>query len=162
MMCKRCSCCFWKRLKHSWIVASLLEEAAAETSLRIRLRVFSDTIARLRASNSWVVRSCISVEQLLFSVSKERMSVYVYPYLAEAKVKARELGLPEPFSSQRASKKLFVVYQGEQVHFGYRGSYDYLRCNCDCKRVNFRKRFAKNIGKDDPTSGLFYSWRILW
>lgn len=93
---------------------------------------------------------------------------YVYPKLAAAKARARELGLPEPFSSGRAGYKLYVVWQGRTIHFGARGYSDYLMHGDDRRRQNYRTRHrAILMGDGTPAyrnrdSPAYYSWHILW
>lgn len=93
---------------------------------------------------------------------------YVYPKLREARERARELNLPEPHSSQRAGKKLYVVYEGEEIHFGARGYEDYLMHQDDDRRDNYRARHGAiklvngRFAYKDPRQPAYYSWHILW
>jgi len=93
---------------------------------------------------------------------------YKYPKLREAKAVARRLGLPEPFSSQRAGKKLYVVYNGREIHFGARGYEDYLMHKDPDRRRNYRSRHSGILlanGKPaykDRTKPAYYAYNILW
>lgn len=94
--------------------------------------------------------------------------MYKYPRLAAAKKRARELGLPEPQSSQRAGKKLFVVYNGKQIHFGAQGYSDFLEHKDENRRQMYRKRAqgaTLKSGKPafrDRNQPAFYAYNILW
>ena len=96
------------------------------------------------------------------------MAPYVYPKLAAARARARELGLPEPHSSQRANKKLYVVYNGEEIHFGGKGHPDFLIHGDEEERRRYRARHgAIKLGNGrfayrDPSRPAYYSWHILW
>ena len=93
---------------------------------------------------------------------------YVYPNLSQAKRVAREKGLPEPFSSQRQGKKLFVIVNGKEIHFGARGMSDYLFHKDKARRERYRAR-ARGImlanGQPAYLSKLqpaYYAYHILW
>ncbi len=93
---------------------------------------------------------------------------YVYPHLAAARRVASRLGLPMPQSSQRDGKKLYVVYNGKQIHFGARGYSDYLDHRDDERRARYRKR-ARGIllanGRPaylDKNQPAYYAYYILW
>lgn len=94
--------------------------------------------------------------------------MYVYPKLREAKIVAKRLGLPEPFSSQKAGKKLYVVYQGKEIHFGAQGMEDYLIHNDKLRRERYRKRHAAiklksgKLAYLDKKQPSYYAYRILW
>ena len=94
--------------------------------------------------------------------------VYVYPHLAKARKVARDRGLPTPYSSQRDGKKLYVIYNNKQIHFGARGYSDYLD-HCDPeRRARYRKRARGAIlanGKPaykDKNQPAYYAYYILW
>lgn len=94
--------------------------------------------------------------------------MYAYPKLDEAIERAKALGLPIPKSSQRKNKKLYVVYNGRQIHFGSRSNSDYLINNDDTRRERFHARASKIKLKDgslayqNMNSPLFYSFNLLW
>lgn len=96
------------------------------------------------------------------------MAPYVYPKLAEARARARELGLPEPSSSQRGSHKLYVVYNWRQIHFGARGYSDFLQHRDPERRRHYRQRHRGILLADgtpaykNRNSPAYYSWHILW
>ena len=69
--------------------------------------------------------------------------MYTYPYLSDAKKTAKKLKLPEPKSSQRANKKLYVIYNGKEIHFGARGYSDFLQHKDQARRERYKRIFAK-------------------
>ena len=94
--------------------------------------------------------------------------MYVYPYLKQAQKKARKLGLPIPQSSQRKHKKLYVIYNNKEIHFGNSNYSDFLEHKDPTKRKNYRARASKillnsghpaYLNKNQPA---YYSYRILW
>lgn len=101
------------------------------------------------------------------------MAPYVYPRLAAAKRVAARLGLPEPFSSQRNGKKLYVVINKgtkneKTIHFGARNYSDYLIHGDFERRQRYRAR-ARGImlanGKPaymSKKNPAYYAYRILW
>jgi hypothetical protein len=95
-------------------------------------------------------------------------AAYVYPKLAAARARARELGLPEPRSSQNPRHKLYVVYNGREIHFGARGYSDYLQHRDDDRRARYRIRHRAILlasgrpAYTDRNSPAYYSWHILW
>jgi hypothetical protein len=94
--------------------------------------------------------------------------VYVYPHLSAAKKLARKLGVSEPFSSQRQGKKLYVVYNGREIHFGARGYSDFLDHKDEERRQRYRARARGALLKNgkpaykDKNQPAFYSYYILW
>lgn len=93
---------------------------------------------------------------------------YTYPYLKVAQKVAREQGLPTPYSSQRAGKKLYVVYKGKEIHFGNRDYEDFLDHEDSDRRRKYRSR-ARGIllanGKPaylNKNQPAYYAYRILW
>lgn len=101
-------------------------------------------------------------------VDKKKNMPYVYPKLREAQARARELGLPTPHSSQKRGKKLYVVYEGVEIHFGARGYEDYLIHKDEKRRENYRARHGAiklangRFAYRDPRQPAYYSWHILW
>jgi hypothetical protein len=93
---------------------------------------------------------------------------YIYPHLAKAKKIARQLGLSEPFSSQRQGKKLYVIYKDKEIHFGARGYSDYLDHCDDERRARYRLRARGALLKSgkkaylDKNQPAYYSYWILW
>lgn len=93
---------------------------------------------------------------------------YVYPKLREARARARELNLPEPRSSQRPGKKLYVVVDGAEIHFGARDYSDFLQHRDEDRRANYRARHGAirlangRFAHKDPHQPAYYSWHILW
>jgi hypothetical protein len=94
--------------------------------------------------------------------------VYVYPHLAAAKKRAKQLNLPEPKSSQRANKKLYIVYNGKEIHFGARGYSDFLDHGDEARRQRYRARARGSILKTgklaykDKNQPSYYAYNILW
>jgi hypothetical protein len=94
--------------------------------------------------------------------------MYVYPYLREAQNTAIRLGLPIPRSSQRKDKKLYVVYNGKEIHFGNKNYSDYLQHRDSERRLRFRKRASKILLKNgkyaykDKNQPAYYAYHILW
>lgn len=94
--------------------------------------------------------------------------MYVYPHLAAAKKKAKSLGLPEPKSSYRANKKLYVVYQGKEIHFGARNYSDFLDHQDELRRQRYRARARGSLLKSgkhaykDKKQPAYYAYHILW
>ncbi len=94
--------------------------------------------------------------------------VYIYPRLAAARKLARKLGLPLPESSQRDGKKLYVVVDGVQVHFGARGYSDYLDHKDKDRRQRYRARARGALLADGSPAYMnkkqpaYYAYRILW
>lgn len=93
---------------------------------------------------------------------------YVYPHLAAATRTAAKLGLPIPYSSQRQGKKLYVIYNGKEIHFGARGYSDFLDHKDPVRRKRYRAR-ARGImlanGKPayrNRNHPAFYAYYILW
>lgn len=93
---------------------------------------------------------------------------YEYPELHKAQQIARQFGFPIPHSSQRKNKKLYVNYNGKEIHFGYRKMEDYLQHKDGIRREKFRARARGIMNKSgypaykDITSPLFWTYRILW
>jgi hypothetical protein len=93
---------------------------------------------------------------------------YVYPRLTQARNIARAQGLPKPYSSQRAGKKLYIVYNGKEIHFGARGYSDFLEHQDESRRQNYRARHRGVLLSNgrpaykDPNQPAFYAYRILW
>ena len=94
--------------------------------------------------------------------------VYVYPRLTAARKLAKKLNLPEVYSSQRAGKKLYVIYNGRAIHFGARDYSDYLD-HKDLERRNRYRTRARGIllsnGEPaylDRNQPAYYAYRILW
>lgn len=96
------------------------------------------------------------------------MSTYRYPKLKEAKAVAKRLGLPEPFSSPRPGKKLYVIYKNKPIHFGARGMEDYLIHRDPVRRERYRKRHSAirlksgKLAYMDRSQPAYYAYRILW
>ena len=97
-----------------------------------------------------------------------RSTNYVYPKLREAKAIAKKLNLPEPYSSYRPGKKLYVVYNSHHIHFGARGMEDFLIHKDPVRRERYRKRHSairlKNgkLAYMDKNQPAYYAYRILW
>lgn len=93
---------------------------------------------------------------------------YIYPHLAAAKKLAKKLGISEPYSSQRAGKKLYVIYKGKEIHFGARGYSDFLDHRDEERRKRYRMRARGALLKNgkpaykDRNQPAFYSYYILW
>lgn len=93
---------------------------------------------------------------------------YVYPHLSAARKLAAKLGLPTPYSSQRKGKKLYVVYNGKEIHFGARGYSDFLDHKDPERRDRYRIRARGALlanGKQayrDRNQPAFYAYHILW
>lgn len=64
--------------------------------------------------------------------------------------------------SDKPNKKIKIVIDGKVIHFGQKNSITYLEHKDEAKRNAFHKRFKNNKGYNDPSSGLYYSARILW
>ena len=94
--------------------------------------------------------------------------MYVYPKLQKAREVAKRLKLPTPYSSYRPTKKLYVVYKGEEIHFGARGMEDFLIHKDPKRRERYRKRHSairlKNgkLAYMDKNQPSYYAYRILW
>ena len=94
--------------------------------------------------------------------------MYVYPKLKEARKLAKQKGLPKPYTSQYKDKKLYVVYDGEIIHFGDRNYEDFLMHKDKDRRDRYRARAEKILLKDntpaylDPTKPAYYSYNLLW
>ena len=78
------------------------------------------------------------------------------------------MNLPEPYSSQPANKKLYVIYNGKQIHFGAKGYSDYLEHNDQERRQRYRLRARGSVLKTGKPAYLnrnqaaYYAYRILW
>lgn len=96
------------------------------------------------------------------------MSKYVYPELAKAQRRAKELGLPKPLSSTRQNKKLMIEYKDTIIHFGSRYESDYLIHGDLARRKRYRARASKILLKDgspayrSKSQPAYYSYNILW
>lgn len=94
--------------------------------------------------------------------------MYVYPHLAAAKRQAKKLGLPEPKSSYKPNKKLYVVYNGKEIHFGARGYSDFLDHQDEERRQRYRARARGAMLKNgtpaykDKNQPAYYAYNILW
>ena len=94
--------------------------------------------------------------------------MYTYPYLSDAKKTAKKLKLPEPKSSQRANKKLYVIYNGKEIHFGARGYSDFLEHRDEARRQRYRARARGSLLKTGKPSYLdknqpsYYAYHLLW
>lgn len=94
--------------------------------------------------------------------------MYVYPHLKAAKKTAKALGLPEPKSSYKPNKKLYVVYNGKEVHFGARGYSDFLDHQDETRRQRYRARARGSTLKSgkpaykDKNQPSYYAYNILW
>ena len=94
--------------------------------------------------------------------------MYTYPYLAAAKRKAKQLNLPIPQSSQRTNKKLFVIYDGKEIHFGARGYSDFLEHHDEERRQRYRSRARGSLLKTgkaaylDKNQPAYYAYHLLW
>lgn len=94
--------------------------------------------------------------------------MYTYPKLDEAKAIATALGLPIPQSSQCKNKKLYVVYNGKQIHFGSRSNSDFLQHKDENRRQRYHARADKiklkdgSFAVDNMMSPAFWSKYILW
>lgn len=94
--------------------------------------------------------------------------MYIYPKLKEARLRAKQLGLPMPYSSYKDGKKLYVIYNEKEIHFGSRGMSDFLIHRDNERRERYRKR-ARGIklknGKPaylDKNQPAYYAYNILW
>lgn len=93
---------------------------------------------------------------------------YVYPKLKEARAVAKKLGLPTPYSSQRQGKKLYVVYNNKEIHFGAEGMSDFLIHQDKSRRDRYRKRHSAILSSDGTPAYLnknqpsYYAYNILW
>ena len=97
------------------------------------------------------------------------MPPYVYPKLAAARAKARELGLPVPHSSYKPAYKLYVTLDdGTEIHFGARGYSHFLQHRDPDRRRRYQQRHrGVLLGDGTPAyrnrrSPAYYSWYILW
>jgi len=94
--------------------------------------------------------------------------MYIYPYLLAARRTAKKLGLPAPKSSQRANKKLYVIYNGKEIHFGARGYSDFLEHQDEARRLRYRARARGSLLKSgkpaykDKNQPSYYAYNILW
>ncbi len=94
--------------------------------------------------------------------------MYTYPYLIKAKKRAKELGLPEPKSSYKSTKKLYVIYNGKEIHFGARGYSDFLEHQDEARRQRYRARARGSLLKSgklaykDKNQPAYYAYHILW
>ena len=67
--------------------------------------------------------------------------------------------------SQNKNKKYYVILKNNKiVHFGSKINEDFLIHQDVNRQDNFKKRFYKLFtkNKNNPESGLFWSYQVLW
>jgi hypothetical protein len=82
--------------------------------------------------------------------------------------KAISLGATDLKLSNQKNKKYMVLYRNNWIHFGQKGSEDFLDHNDKARRENYRKR-ARGIKDKDgrrvyrvKTSPAYWSYNVLW
>lgn len=78
---------------------------------------------------------------------------------------AKNLNLPAKkieLSNRKDKKYVVETLEGKKIHYGALGVDDFLIHQDEERRKRFHNRFRNNPSKDDPSSGLFWSSRLLW
>jgi len=89
--------------------------------------------------------------------------------MEKLKQKALKLGATEFGTSDKPSKRFFVIYKGKRIDFGSNSRNTFFDTPDTQKRKNWYARHSTNINKktgkkfiNERTSPLYWASRLLW